>query len=289
MLTNVLKELKQIIGVELEIKGNALIDEEATRRQLECLCAAYREKYDKTHFLKSLLYEELSTYEINYQAEKLHIESNERRMLFLIEAQHEFDDIFMIVLKNMFPMQTGAYLIPISEYSVVLLHPAVHKKEQIAHSIEDTLNAEALVSVKIASGPEISHLGEMKKSFEEAGLAMKAGKLFCPGKYIFLHDQIGVGQLICDLNLEVCQRFLSEIFRNNVPEYIEPEVISTINRFLENNFNIAETARQMHMHRNTLLYRLEQIESRTGLDLRRFEDAMTFKIALMVMNYINTF
>ena len=144
---------------------------------------------------------------------------------------------------------------------------------------------EALTSVQASCSLPIQHLSQLAEAFQKAALALKVGKLFNSEQNVFLYNRLGIGRLIYQLPISVCDDFLHEIFAEEIPNSLEPELSSTIDRFLQNNLNIAETARQLHMHRNTLIYRLEQIKKRTGLDLRNFEDAMTFKTAVMVMNY----
>lgn len=293
-LSAALNELKRTTGLDLDVKSGAYTDEEFVVNQLESLCTAYREKYDRNHFFHRLFFTEFPEYEINEWAAKLHITPYEKRNFFLLETQTPYEDTLTIVLRHMFPAQSGAYLIPVSETRLVLLQAVQAKnitKEfrlQTARSIRDTLSAEALVSVKIACGPMITHLRELGRAFADAENAITVGKLFYCQQSIFLHDHVGIGGLIYGLPIETCRHFLNKVFKNKVPESLDPEWISTTNCFLQNNFNIAETARQLHMHRNTLIYRLEQIEKRTGLDLRSFEDAMTFKIVLMVMNYVSS-
>ena len=159
---------------------------------------------------------------------------------------------------------------------------------QVARMIVDTLNMEALTQVHLSYSSVIETLAELSGAFKETSLALKVGKLFYPEQTIFPYNELGIGRLIYQLPVTLCENFLKEIFGEEVPETLDEETSVTISRFFQNNLNIAETSRQLHMHRNTLIYRLEQIQKRTGLDLRNFEDAMTFKIATMVMNYLHT-
>ena len=291
-LTTVLKELKQLTGIDLPAEqfddGNASI----TAEELHNLCVAYREKYDKTHFFQNIVKGQLSVYDINEQAAKLHIESQKLRQAFLLESSAGVDDTLLSVLRHLCPAQNGSILFPISEERLMLLYPVsdrgIEEADilQLAHSISDTLNMELLISVHVACGPQIAHLSELTDAYKKASLALEVGKMFHAEQHVFLYDHLRTGRLIYHLPTSVCEDFLDEIFRGNVPSSIDSEMLTTINRFLQNNMNIAETARQLHMHRNTLIYRIEQVEKQTGLDIRKFEDAMTYKTALMVMNYL---
>lgn len=290
-LAAVLSELKKITGISLEVTCDSSKDSEQAALSLQRLCTAYKEKYDKTHFLKNILYHNISSFDINEQALKLRINPEEQRILFLLEVKNSPDDTVIAILKHLFPSQTGIYIVPISDTKLSLLYPISDcditndNLIQIAHSIIDTLNMEALASVQTACSLPIQHLNQLSEAFQQATLALEIGKLFNSEQNVFLYNRLGIGRLIYQLPISVCDDFLHEIFDDEIPDSLELELSSTIDRFLQNNLNIAETARQLHMHRNTLIYRLEQIKKRTGLDLRNFEDAMTFKIAIMVMNY----
>lgn len=292
-LISALYELKRITGITFELNVNTPEETAQAITQIRRLSAAYKEKYNKTHFLQSIIHGSLSDYDILEQATKLHIKPDESRILFRVESKNTLDDTVFTILRSIFPPQTGAYIVPISDTSLVLLHPLSPKvdpeeySKRLACSIADTLSMEALIFVHIACSPVIHHLNELADAHQKTALALQVGKLFNSEQNIFLYSKLGIGRLIYQLPLSVCTDFLNEVFNDDIPESLDSDLISTIDRFLQNNLNIAETARQLHMHRNTLIYRLEQIQKRTNLDLRNFEDAMTFKIALMVMNYKN--
>ena len=236
------------------------------------------------------------SYDVQQRAARLHIAPEENRILFLIEMK-EPDEIVGEILKNLFPSQTKAYIVPVSKERLAVLYPFHETKDSkdsadeyarhLAHVIVDTLNAEALAHVQVSFSQMIPSLLELSGAFREASLALKVGKLFYPEQTVFPYNKLGIGRLIYQLPVSLCESFLHEVFLDEIPDKLDDETLLTINRFLQNNLNIAETSRQLHMHRNTLIYRLEQIEKRTGLDLRQFEDAMTFKIATMVMNYLH--
>lgn len=292
-LTSALNELKRITGITMDITANTAEEEELALTQVRHLCTAYKEKYNKSHFLQSLMTEALPAYEATERALRLHIEPDERRVLFLLESRGALDDTATEVLRNLFPSQKKTFLIPMTENRLAILRPLrTAESEQdlpkIARIIVDTLNTEALIHVQTAYSGILGHLSELSGAYRETLLALQVGKLFHSGQTVFPYDRLGIGRLIYQLPTAICEGFLKEIFGSDIPASIEEETTSTIERFLQNNLNIAETARQLHMHRNTLIYRLEQVQKRTGLDLRKFEDAMTFKIATMVMNYLQT-
>ena len=291
-----LNELKRLTGITLALTAEDSEQEQMALEQIRCLCLAYREKYNKNDFLMGLMTGGVPSYDVQQRAARLHIAPEENRILFLIEMK-EPDEIVGEILKNLFPSQTKAYIVPVSKERLAVLYPFHETKDSkdsadeyarhLAHAIVDTLNAEALAHVQVSFSQMIPSLLELSVAFREASLALKVGKLFYPEQTVFPYNKLGIGRLIYQLPASLCESFLQEVFLDEIPDKLDDETLLTINRFLQNNLNIAETSRQLHMHRNTLIYRLEQIEKRTGLDLRQFEDAMTFKIATMVMNYLH--
>ena len=156
----------------------------------------------------------------------------------------------------------------------------------IANTIVAMMNAEAMMNVRVAFGTVVSELKDVSKSYKEAKLALDVGKIFYAEKNVVAYSTLGIGRLIYQLPINLCKIFIEEIFGDNVPDDLDEETLNTINKFFENNLNVSETSRQLFVHRNTLVYRIEKLEKSTGLDLRNFDDALTFKIALMVVNYM---
>ncbi len=292
-LSSALNELKRITGIKLEVAAEDSQEEERVLAQIRCLCTAYKEKYNKNHFLKTLMTGDISSIEIAEHAQRLHIAPQERRILFLLEKKGPLDDTVMEILKNLFPSQTKSYLIPMADCSLAILRPVKSGETEpdlskIAHMIVDTLNMEALTQVRVAYSDVMDNLTELGTAWQETSLALKVGKLFYSDQTVFPYNRLGIGRLVYRLPISICEGFLQEVFGEDIPDTMDEETTATINRFLQNNLNIAETSRQLHMHRNTLIYRLDQVQKRTGLDLRKFEDAMTFRIASLVMNYLKT-
>ena len=291
-LDRALSELKRITGVAVSVKADTPEETELALSQIRCLCAAYKEKYNKADFLKSLMTEGIPSYDVGDRAARLHIDPEEKRVLFLLEAR-TIDDTLTEILKNLFPSRSKTYLVPMSENPISVLRPlksgeTAESMRQIARTIVDTLNMEALTHVQLSYSSVIDTLADLSSAFRETSLALQVGKLFYSEQTVFPYNELGIGRLIYQLPVSICERFLEEIFGKEIPEAFDDETTATINRFFQNNLNIAETSRQLHMHRNTLIYRLEQIQKRTGLDLGTFEDAMTFKIGTMVINYLHT-
>ena len=191
----------------------------------------------------------------------------------------------------MFPSQTKTYLVPVTAHMLAVLRPMRSGEtsddiRRIARTIVDTLNAEALMRVHLSYSFIIDSLAKLQEAFRETSLALRVGKLFYSEQTVFPYNNLGIGRLIYQLPVSLCENFLKEIFGSDIPDTFDEELLGTVSRFFQNNLNIAETARQLHMHYTLSIYRLEQIQKHTGLDVRLFEDAMTFKIATMVLNYL---
>ncbi len=259
--------------------------------QLQHLITAYKERYDRNNFFQNLLLDNLLLVDIYNRAKKLHIEANAKRAVFLIETKMEKDGIVTELLKGMFSNQSGDYITAVDESTVILVKSleeddSYENMMQVARTIVDMMNAEAMLNVKVAFGTVVSELKDVSKSYKEAKMALDVGKIFYAERDVVAFTTLGIGRLIYQLPVNLCKIFIQEIFGDEIPEELDDEMLTTINKFFENNLNVSETSRQLFVHRNTLVYRIEKLKMSTGLDVRAFDDALTFKIALMVVNYM---
>lgn len=259
--------------------------------QLQNLIIAYKERYDRNNFFQNLLLDNMLLVDIYNRAKKLHIEVTAPRAVFLIETENEKDSTASELLSGMFSSQTGDYITAVDESNVILIkmlspEDDYTKLDQVANTIVDMMNMEAMLNVRVAYGTIVGELKEVSKSYKEAKMALDVGKIFYAEKKVTAYNTLGIGRLIYQLPINLCRIFIDEIFGSNVPDELDDETLTTINKFFENNLNVSETSRQLFVHRNTLVYRIEKLEKSTGLDIRTFDDALTFKIALMVVNYM---
>ena len=259
--------------------------------EIQNLAVAYKERFDRNNFFQNLLLDNLLLVDIYNRAKKLHIEVTAPRVVFLVETRLEKDGIVTELLKGMFSSQVGDYITAVDESSVILVKAVeadtTHEDlEAIAQSIVAMMNTEAMLNVRVAFGTVVQELKDVSKSYKEAKMALDVGKIFYAEKNVTAYSTLGIGRLIYQLPINLCKIFIEEIFGDNVPMDLDEETLTTINKFFENNLNVSETSRQLFVHRNTLVYRIEKIQKSTGLDLRNFDDALTFKIALMVVNYM---
>ena len=292
-LAKSLNELNRITGLSLDIHTETTEEMEQAAKQLQRLSSAYQKKYDKNYFLEELLKGHISTQDIHDLAARYHISLEEPRILFLLETNISATELVTEILKHLFPAGSGTCLLPTDSRQIVVLQ--TRKKQdspeeihQAARTISDTLNMEALTSVRISYSDILDRLEDIPDAFRDTRTALKIGTIFNAEQMIYPCSKLGIGQLIYELPATVCENFLREVFGEHIPHTFDDELFHTVNIFFKNNLNIAETARQLHMHRNTLIYRLEQIQKKTGLDLRIFEDAIVFRIASMVISYLQT-
>lgn len=251
----------------------------------------YDERFDRNKFLKGLLMESINSEEIPLRAKELHLALNSLRIVFLIRTNESREIFAHEVIQSMFPNRTKDLVIVLDDENTVLvkeLKTGSGSKEigKIACSILDTLTTELMVKTFIGIGNIVENLMEIGQSYKEAEIALTVGKIFEIDKSIVSYDSLGIGRLIYQLPLESCKLFIQEIFKGDTLETIDNETSLTIAKFFENNLNISEASRQLYVHRNTLVYRLDKIQKTTGLDLRRFDDAIKFKMAILVNRYL---
>lgn len=259
--------------------------------QIQNLLVAYKERFDKDNFIKNLLLDNLLLVDIYNRAKKLHIETNVKRIVFIIETQHEKDVNALETVRSLFSTKTKDFITAVDEKDIILVKEVKPGEtyddlEKTASMIVDMLNTEALTRVNVAFGTIVNEIKDVSRSYKEAKMALDVGKIFFSTKNVVAYSKLGIGRLIYQLPLPLCRMFIKEIFDGKSPDDFDEETLTTINKFFENSLNVSETSRQLYIHRNTLVYRLDKLQKSTGLDLRVFEDAITFKIALMVVKYM---
>ncbi len=259
--------------------------------EIQNLIIAYRERFDKNNFIQNLLLDNMLMVDIYNRARKLHIDTEVRRMVYVIETKYEKDNTALEIVKGLFGSHVKDFITQVDEKSIILVQELREQDdyaqvEQTAKMLRDMLNSEAMSSVKIAYGTIAKEIRQVSRSYKEAKMALDVGKIFYMEKSIIAYNTLGIGRLIYQLPIPLCQMFMKEVFTEASPETFDEETLTTINKFFENNLNVSETARQLYIHRNTLVYRLEKLQKSTGLDIRVFDDALTFKIAMMVVNYM---
>ena len=251
----------------------------------------YDEKHDKATFVKNIILDNILPGDIYIKSRELHFGNDVPRVVFLVRQQAPADVAAIDVVNGRFPDKQKDFVLHISETDIVVVKEVkagieIKDLVKLAGSIEETLLSELSVKCLIGIGSVSSQMKDIAKSFKEATTAIEVGAVFDTEKNIISFENLGIGRLIYQLPITLCEMFLSEVFRKGSIDSLDQETLFTIQKFFENNLNVSETSRKLFVHRNTLVYRLEKIKKLTGLDLREFDHAIVFKVALMVRKYL---
>ncbi len=259
--------------------------------QIQNLLVAYKERFDKDNFIKNLLLDNLLLVDIYSRAKKLHIQTDVKRVAFIIETENTKDNNVLETMRTYFGNNSKDFITAVDENSVIVVKDlsegdGIREIEKAAGGISAFLAKENMKNARIAYGTVVGEIKEVSRSYKEAKMALDVGKIFFDERDVIAYSELGIGRLIYQLPIPLCKMFIKEIFDGRSPDDFDEETLTTINKFFENSLNVSETSRQLFIHRNTLVYRLDKLQKSTGLDLRVFEDAITFKIALMVVKYM---
>ena len=259
--------------------------------QIESLLTAYAEKTDKNSFMQNLLLERYSQVEAFNKAARLRIAPSVRRAVFLVETKQHKDENALATIRNIFSARTRDFITALDDSGIIVVRElqstvSYEELEGIACMLVDMLNTEAMTSAWVSYSNVADDIMELSDAYKEARTALEVGKIFYADKNVFGYNRLGIGRLIYQLPTQVCDMFVNEIFGEESLDSIDDETLNIIRTFFENNLNLSETSRQLYVHRNTLVYRFEKLQKRFGLDVRTFEDALAFKLAMMVSDYL---
>ncbi len=260
-------------------------------KQFETMIQLYEKSVDRNRFFQQLILDNMLLVDAYSQAKKMKIEIQAKRIVFVVEAKKPGDNLLLEMMKGLYASGNKDIVTSVDESHIILVKTLAKTDDyesvnSIAKSMVDTLGAEAMVQVRVAYGSVVDELKDVSKCYKEASMALDVGKIFYAHKEVLAYNELGIGRLIHQLPYTLCEMFLNEVFRGHALEQFDEEDLATVNAFFENDLNISETARKMYLHRNTLSYRLDKIQKNTGLDVRKFDDALTFKIALMVSDHM---
>ena len=259
--------------------------------QIQSLLVAYKERFDKDNFIKNLLLDNLLLVDIYNRAKKLHIDTEVRRVVFIVETNRDKDGNELERIRGIFGGKTKDFVTAVDEKNIIVVkevgeNEGYEEMNKTAEVIVNLFRSDSDSDVHVAYGTIVGEIKEVSRSYKEARMALDVGKIFFEEKDVIAYSTLGIGRLIYQLPIPLCKMFIKEIFDGKSPDEFDEETLTTINKFFENSLNVSETSRQLYIHRNTLVYRLDKLQKATGLDLRVFEDAITFKIALMVVKYM---
>ena len=259
--------------------------------QIQNLLVAYKERFDKDNFIKNLLLDNLLLVDIYNRAKKLHIDTDVRRVVFIVETNREKENNELERIRSVFGGKAKDFVTAVDEKNIIIVREVGENESyddlnKTAEVIVNLFRTDTDCEVHLAYGTIVNEIKEVSRSYKEARMALDVGKIFFEEKNVIAYSTLGIGRLIYQLPIPLCKMFIKEIFDGKSPDDFDEETLITINKFFENSLNVSETSRQLYIHRNTLVYRLDKLQKYTGLDLRVFEDAITFKIALMVVKYM---
>ena len=254
---------------------------------------SYEEKHNKAAFVKNIISDNILPGDVYVRAKELHFSTDELRSVILVRQLEKPDVASVETIQRLFPDKQKDFVLNINETDIVVIK-AISSKDsheevsKAAATIETVLKEELGISCIIGVSTDSRHLRELADRYKEAQVAIDVGRVFESDKTIVYYESLGLGRIIYQLPTTLCEMFLREVFKKNPIETLDEDTLETINRFFENNLNVSETSRKLYVHRNTLVYRLEKIKKLTGLDLREFDHAIVFKVAMMVKMYLDS-
>lgn len=259
--------------------------------QIEGLLVAYKERFDQDNFIKNLLLDNMLRVDTLNRAKKLQIDNVSKRVVYIVETTVERDIRALEAIRDYYGSSSTDFVTAVDETSIIVVKDVESESrlwhlDRVGELIIEALEEAGIKGARVAFGTVVNELKDVSKSYKEASMALSVGKTFYPDENLIAYAKLGIGRLIFMLPPNLCHVFISEIFEGRNPDDFDEETITTINKFFENSLNVSETSRQLYIHRNTLVYRLDKIQKTTNLDLRVFEDAITFKLALMVVKYL---
>ena len=259
--------------------------------QTQNLLVAYKERFDNDNFRTNLLVDNLLLVDLYHRAKKRHIETDVKRIALIVETNLDKESNSLEIVRAVIGSKSKDFVTAVDEKSVVIVKEVGDTETyedlcKYARSIKEMLAGEGMPEARIALGTVVNEIKDVSRSYKEAKMTLDVGKIFYSERSVVAYSNLGIGRLIYQLPIPLCKMFIREIFDGKSPDDFDEETLTTINKFFENSLNVSETSRQLYIHRNTLVYRLDKLQKSTGLDLRVFEDAITFKIALMVVKYM---
>ena len=275
------------------------INEEARRTcmmlavSLSNIRSFYDDKFDKTTFIKNIIMDNTLPLDLHQKARELHLDCDQQRVVFIVKASSNGDVPAIDIFLELFPRREHDFVFAMDDSTVVLVKEIDEEMsesdtEALAQTIIDTLNSEAMMNAIVGISTVTDNIQSLGAAYKEAQTALEIGQVFEEDKYILSYKSLGVGRLIYHLPIRLCQLFLREVLTKRGFDALDEEIITTIYEFFKNDLNVSETARKLYIHRNTLVYRLDKVQKTIGLDLRKFDDAVVFKVAMMVDKYLKS-
>lgn len=236
-----------------------------------------------------LLKGELPLNEIQALSFKHHIVQNQFRLCIILSARQSPYGDAVKALKNLLPLEDGDLFVPMSGFTVALVKAFEDESStedifEFVKALAETALTEEGIEFNIAMGEPVESIEDISKSYEQAMHALKIGLAFYPKEHIYNYSNMIFARLMAEIPKEKALKYHALLFNSGSEKLFSREMLETITTFLDNDLNIADTSRHLYIHRNTLIYRLEKVQAQTGLDLRRFNDALIFKLLYELKN-----
>ena len=253
----------------------------------------FDEKHNKASFVKNIISDNILPGDVYVRAKDLHFSTDDPRCVILVRQVDHQEITAVEMIQRLFPDRQNEFVFSMNDRDIVIVKllrsaDSLDDAMKIAAVIERKMKDELGVTTNIGVSTVAEHLRELADKAKEAQVAIEVGNIFEAENTIFKYDSLGLGRIIYQLPTRLCEMFLNEVFKKNPIDTLDIDTLDTIDRFFENNLNVSETSRKLYVHRNTLVYRLEKIKKLTGLDLREFDHAIVFKVALMVKMYLDS-
>lgn len=253
----------------------------------------FEEKHCKASFVKSIISDNILPGDVYIRAKELHFNSEAPRAVLLVRQEGEVDKSVIEHIQTIVPDCQRDFVISMNERDTAIVKELLYDENMeklyaLAAEIEETLREKYSINTITGISGTANHLRELADRYKQSQMAIDVGRIFEDSSKIIKYDNLGIGRLIYQLPVTMCEMFLAEVFKKKQIDSLNDDTIYTINKFFENNLNVSETSRKLYVHRNTLVYRLEKIMKLTGLDLRKFDHAIVFKVAMLVHQYLES-
>ena len=284
-----LEQLSKATGINFQISDSNLSDEE-TINKLKEMVVRFNVLDSKSSFYRAFLTRELSYSDAAAYIHRFHIDENAIRMLFYLESQTDYSKEAVSLLKSLLPDSQDALIQIDSKHIAVIVHfskiPSSEEIEQYCNEFLDMLESEAFMSFKVSYDLPINKFTDLPNSYKDIVLAMHIGNIFRGTDHIYSYNTLGLGRLLFNIPIDEVETYLNNHINMDLLSGIDVETLNLLDAFFDNDLSLAETSRKMFIHRNTLIYRLDKFADLTGYDVRKFSDAITVKLSLMLYNYI---
>lgn len=189
------------------------------------------------------------------------------------------------LLHDIIPMQDKDVLIDMDRHTAVLIKDmsdteTMEDLAQYAQALQETLMGETAHQMTVGIGRSCHSIDELRESYAEAKRAIEVGRIFQPEDSVFVYSRLILERFLMELPQDISAAYHAMLFNRKTARLFNEEMLYTIDMFFKKDLNLSDTARQLYIHRNTLVYRLDKVQRLTGLDLRSFDDAVTFKILM---------